>query len=627
MGTSFPFRSRLARSAVLAAFLPLFGAGEVASWRSTVARYELEVVGTARRLLQHARETFESARLPLVAIAEDLKPYGVTKEGLAALERRIARQVTASRRLSKLFVLGADGHVLAGLGSNQRKRDFSEQYFFGAHRSSASQQIKIGKPLLNPFGQGWVIPVTQRINTPDGHFGGVAIAFFESAYFANIYENAKVRPDDVLMLTHSDGRILATLPSLQTRIGSITKLQGILSSQPQPSFFSHRYLSSETKAPRIGGVAESPRNDLVMIVGMSQSDALHDWISNAWPRWLLAAVLVAVTSLLSYRLNLQEKLRQKSERLRARSEDEFKQLAEASSDLILRLGDQGSCDYASAASAAILGIPPGELVGRKLVHITHPDDALIIEKALAQLESGQKRKRLEFRAIRKDGGMVWLEATVSKLASAKDEENDGIVAIARDVTKSKERYEELLATASTDALTGLANRGVFDQRLSETITDSLNKGRPLSLLMIDADNFKLYNDTYGHVAGDDCLRSIADVLRACTRRRTDLVARYGGEEFAVILLDTDQDGAQTIAAEIRDKIAALQIEHRANLPWGTASVSIGIASLDLFRGNETPDRELIDRADAALYAAKAAGRNTYTCSADRIAAPRPQTAA
>ncbi|PWE52905.1 hypothetical protein DEM27_27815 [Metarhizobium album] len=627
MTTLFPFRSRLAMSAVLAAFLVLLGAGEVATWRSTVARYELEVVGTARRLLQHARETFESARLPLVAIAEDLEAYRITKEGLAALDRRITRQVNASGRLSKLFVLGADGRVLAGLGGDQRKRDFSEQNFFGAHRSSVSQQFKIGQPLLNPFGQGWVIPVTQRVNTPDGHFGGVAVALFESAYFAKIYENAKMRPDDVLMLTHSDGRILATLPSHQARISSISKLQGILSSQSQPPFFSHHYLSTATDAPRIGGVAESPRSDLVMIVGMSQADALHDWISNVWPRWLLAAVLVVVTSLLSNRLNFQEKMRRKSERLRARGEDEFKQLAEASSDLILRLGDQGSCDYASAASEAILGCPPEELIGQKLVEVTHPNDAAAVEKALAQLHSGHHRKRLEFRALRKDGGVVWLEATVSRLGSTKGEENDGIVAIVRDVTKSKERYEELLATANTDALTGLANRGVFDERIPEMVTDSLNKVRPLSLLMIDADNFKVYNDTYGHTAGDECLRSIADVLQGNTRRRTDLAARYGGEEFAVILSDTDLGGALAIAEDIRDKIAALNIEHHANLPWGIATVSIGIASLDLFCEHDTSGLNLVNRADAALYEAKAAGRNTYTASADRHASPQPRTAA
>jgi diguanylate cyclase (GGDEF)-like protein/PAS domain S-box-containing protein len=609
----------------LVAFVAVFGAGEVAGWRSAVERYEQEMVGTARRLLQHARDTFESAHLPLVALAEDLESHGTTKDALTAIDRRIARQVQASERLSKLLVVGSDGFVLAGAGREKPKLTFSGQHFFGVHRSSTSRQINIGKPILNPFGQGWVIPVTQRFSTTDGHFGGVVAAFFETGYFANIYEKAKVRPDDVLLLANSEGRILATLPSHARRIGSITKLESIVSIERKPKFAAYHYLSSVREEPRIAGLAESPRTGLVALVGMSQADVMSDWIKSVWPRWLLAAALIVISSLLCYRLHTQEKRRQESERLRIHREDEFRQLAESSSDLILRLCDEGRCSYVSPACKSLLAFEAEELLGKHVLSTVHTDDRPMVEQAFAHLRNCGQRKRVEYRGVRKDGRIIWLETTLSKLTAA--DEGGDIVAIARDVTQNKERHQVLLQTASTDALTGLANRGIFDERIQEMIIESFNSRRPLSLLMIDADNFKLFNDSYGHIAGDDCLRSIASVLESCTRPGSDLVTRYGGEEFAVLLADTDLVGGKEIAAEICKKVSALEIQHCNNRPYGFVTVSIGIGMLNIARQHENSPLDLIKQADAALYEAKAAGRNTYAVGNTELSPARSLTAA
>lgn len=137
----------------------------------------------------------------------------------------------------------------------------------------------------------------------------------------------------------------------------------------------------------------------------------------------------------------------------------------------------------------------------------------------------------------------------------------------------------------------------------------------MAWLMIDADRFKLFNDTYGHAAGDDCLTSIAEVVRSCVRRTGDVAARYGGEEIAVLLNDTNEQGALSVADEIRVRVAGLRIPHSENTPMGHATVSIGLAVYSPYDQPEKQAQSLFAEADDALYCAKASGRNRVVKSA------------
>lgn len=158
--------------------------------------------------------------------------------------------------------------------------------------------------------------------------------------------------------------------------------------------------------------------------------------------------------------------------------------------------------------------------------------------------------------------------------------------------------------ATVDSLTGLANRRRFDVFIQHEWQRAQRSRQPLSLLLVDADRFKLFNDRYGHLAGDETLRRIADVLRQATHRASDLAARYGGEEFAVVLANTDLAGAMTVAEGIRERVHTLGIPH-ADAPEGVVTVSAGVAT----RSAEQSVMQLIGAADRALYEAKRAGRN------------------
>lgn len=166
--------------------------------------------------------------------------------------------------------------------------------------------------------------------------------------------------------------------------------------------------------------------------------------------------------------------------------------------------------------------------------------------------------------------------------------------------------ERLSIMASTDGLTGLANRRQFDTVLDREWRRVVRLKAPISLLMVDADCFKAYNDQYGHQQGDEVLRSIADCIRSVLRRPGDTGARYGGEEFAVVLADTDAAGAWAMAERIRGAVAALRIDHSNSLT-GQVTVSIGAATAYPQRGD--PAALLVQEADGALYEAKRSGRD------------------
>lgn len=166
---------------------------------------------------------------------------------------------------------------------------------------------------------------------------------------------------------------------------------------------------------------------------------------------------------------------------------------------------------------------------------------------------------------------------------------------------------QLERLATRDTLTGLANRRFFNEFLDREWHRSMRNTSPFSVIMVDVDCFKAFNDTYGHQAGDDCLKTVAGALSRLVKRPTDLVARFGGEEFIVVLPDTGHEGALLLADQMRAAVAALGIRHEAAVSEGIVTVSLGVA-VSRPGGYPTPEA-LISAADGALYQAKRDGRN------------------
>ena len=166
--------------------------------------------------------------------------------------------------------------------------------------------------------------------------------------------------------------------------------------------------------------------------------------------------------------------------------------------------------------------------------------------------------------------------------------------------------------ATIDSITGLCNRRRFDVFIQQEWQRSRRTHQPLSLLMIDIDHFKIFNDRYGHQRGDECIQEVASVLRAAAHRPADLACRYGGEEFTLVLAETDSSGAFAVAESVRRAVEGLGIPNDG-APLGIITVSIGVAT----RTGEEYSRaaELIAACDRALYEAKNSGRNRTATAA------------
>jgi diguanylate cyclase (GGDEF)-like protein/PAS domain S-box-containing protein len=280
----------------------------------------------------------------------------------------------------------------------------------------------------------------------------------------------------------------------------------------------------------------------------------------------------------------------------------------------IELGDlDGRRTYVSPGIKALTGWEPHDLVGRLFREIIHPADLSEVEMAMRALRGGSEGGTLEYRARKQDGDYCWVEGSLRVYRDPANGRPIGYLNLVRDISERK-RSEEHLQSAYrametlvvVDALTGIANRRRFDDAILSEWRRASREGSKLSLLLIDADHFKRYNDTYGHVRGDSCLKQIAEACLDIVLRPGDLVARYGGEEFAVVLPGTDEAGAVGVAEDICQAVRNRRLPHEGNAP-GIVTVSVGCATIIPQRGRSP--QELIEAADQALYRAKGRGRN------------------
>ena len=254
-----------------------------------------------------------------------------------------------------------------------------------------------------------------------------------------------------------------------------------------------------------------------------------------------------------------------------------------------------------------LGIVPTNALTVDGVQIGGALEMLLIAFALAERYNALRRERLraqqDLLAV-KEQLLEMSRMTERNLEQRVDERTKQLLAMNR----------KLEALSLLDPLTGIANRRQFEQTLRREWTRMERLGQPLALVMLDVDSFKIYNDKYGHPAGDECLRNVAQAIFRVSRSN-ELVARYGGEEFAVIAPDADGQDALHIAQRARSAVEALGLPHGGS-DQGVVTVSCGVASAT--PGPDSTLESLLRRADNALYAAKARGRNQVVLAPDAV---------
>ena len=322
-------------------------------------------------------------------------------------------------------------------------------------------------------------------------------------------------------------------------------------------------------------------------------------------------------------------------------EKQYRTIVETVSDIIIRLDVDKKIEFVNPA-IRFLGYEPSEMVGQPIEKFVEEVEGVDYDGDLTSQIATRgvgpmATTNLEVNILVEKDSTLWEQnKSVPVLMDAfglwdvpdevvfksGGEKNFlGTLCIARNITEVKAMEQELLSAqarligaveelkelATKDALTGIANRRFFDEYLEKEWKRAQRDQYPFSIVMIDLDFFKAYNDTYGHQKGDTCLKEVATTIDEAMKRPADMAARYGGEEFALILPETSSEGAVSLAERLRKSIYDLNLEHKNSSCEPRVTVSMGVATMKVDK--ESDFANLILKADKALYAAKDSGRN------------------
>jgi len=489
------------RSIVLLVGFCLFLVGLHAWSLWTARRHQLEqtavnTANMARALASQAESSIKLGDAALVELVERYQHDGLEGAAGERLNARLRQIVAHTPELQEAFVYGVDGDRLATSLPQLIKGNNADREYFIYHKTHTDLGLRVGKPIRSRSSGVLAIPLSRRINRPDGGFGGVAMASLRLQFFGRFYDRFDVGPTGTIILALDDGTLLYRRPFTASMVGTdITN---------GPIFQLYR------------------RNGPV---GTAMLTSNIDHIERLYSYRHLEGFPLLVAS--------------------AQTKDEI----------------------LAGWSTTVL------------------KTSLVVMFAVAVLAWGGRRMIVQIRVR---------EALDSELRNAR---------------ASLELHNiSLRALADSDGLTGLGNRRLFEEALEREIGRARRSGLPFALILTDVDFFKKYNDRYGHVAGDGCLRQIALAITSGARRPADLAARYGGEEFALILPDTDLEGAMAVAEIIREAVAELQLEH-ADSPNGRITLSLGVVAGYPAQEAEQASSAWVEAADTALYDAKAGGRN------------------
>ena len=468
-------------------------------WAARQHQLEQTAINTANMARALASQAESSIKLGDAALAEIVERYehdGLEGPAGERMHARLQAIIKHTPELQEAFVYGADGSRLASSLPLLKEGNNSDREYFLYHKTHPGRSLLIGKPIRSRSSGVLAIPLSRRIDRPDGSFGGVAMASLKLDFFGKFYDSFDVGPTGTIILALDDATLLYRRPFHDEMVGN--------------------------------SIANGPVFQLYKKngpVGSAMLVSKIDGIERMYSYRHLDGFPLLVAS--------------------ARTKDEI--LAGWWVSVI-----KMSC----VVTFAVLVLAWG---GRRMVRQIRVREAL--DKELRNARAALELHNVSLRAL-----------------------------------------------ADSDGLTGLGNRRLFEEALEREVGRARRSGAPFALILTDVDFFKKYNDRYGHVAGDACLRNIAAAIASGARRPADLAARYGGEEFAMILPDTDLDGAMAVAELIRAAVAELDIEH-ADSPFGKVTLSLGVAAGYPSREPENAVQCWVEAADGLLYDAKEAGRD------------------
>lgn len=454
-------------------------------------------------LARHAEDTFLQVDILLQDLQERIDKDGLSPAQITRLGSILKSRKATLPQLHGIFIYDEKGEWLANSGvAKPAQANNADREYFKYHQNNISKDLHIGNVIQSRSTGDLIIPVSMRINKPDGSFNGVLLATLSLNYFKQYYGYYTMGNLDVLAILLSDGRILYGRPYDDSYINHNVSSGPLFSEHlKKTESGTVTFVSIIDHIERIYGYTRLKRYPIVIAAGYDLNLVLDKWRKDTLIYGAITLILLLTITLL------------------------------------------------------------GLIVLRQIrINLKNQVDLTIVRDELTSVN------------------------------------------------------HTLQTLALFDGLTGLANRRQFDIFLQQTLLRAAQTRQCIALIMIDIDAFKKYNDHYGHVAGDECLRKIGNILSSMPRRKEDLVARYGGEEFAIIITDTDKQGAATFAQRVLDVVHAEKIPHEMTLfseKIVTLSAGVYVFSVD----NPPPvASSVIDIADAALYRAKNGGKSRIAVS-------------
>ena len=582
----------------------------VVIWKSLEAKAtalaggQTDIQNLTHSLAEHASHTIRSADIAMAGMVDLLKYRDPLPE---RFNPYLAETVSSLPQLREIGVLDVDGKWRYSSLPETPGHSNSDRSYFIYHRDTPGSALRINEPLQSRLTGRSTIILSKRVDRQDGSFAGVLTAAIDSDYFNRFYKTFQLGPDGSISLLRNDGAVLIRWP-LSDRSTNLSGTDLFSRYLKLSSVGYYKIISPFDGIAKYFGYEETPHYPAIVTLAMSEDWLLADWRRTLRTDAIVAGVLLCMIVLLAALLSLQLRSRMKTVRALRQSEAHYRLLADNIADIIILIDARGLLRYVSRSAEPVLGLRPKDIVGKSCFDLVHPDDRESVKSATTRLDGVDSVATVVFRHYRGDGTLAWVESKFKLATEPDDPARTEFLCVIRDVTERKRMEDELTQLnrrltqlAATDGLTGLTNRRTFDGflRREYEICDEI------AVLLFDIDNFKGYNDTYGHQAGDRCLQAVAKAIGDATANTSGLSARYGGEEFAVVLPNTTESAALKVAESIRLTVRALGIPNTAS-SRGYITISAGVAA----RNRSTIDEAaLVGEADTALYEAKRLGRN------------------
>lgn len=581
----------------------------MAAWAAIRNEYRNEVAEilhgserTAQKLAAHTAEVLDG-----VSQSTRLVKHLHEHNQLPPLRSLSAGGVLANEATRVVMVADARGFI-SDSTSDLIALNIADEDDFKAHKRRADLNVTVGVASPDPLGDGWVIPVSRRLNLPDGKFGGLVTATINPAGLSERDARSEA-PDTAVGVVGFDGIYRSRTLGGKVTFGEKVDVASLERRAVEIHELRHPFKSPIDGVERFVAVARVPGYPFLAVVAVNAESALSGYrhARSTVVGWASAAAFVLLMATLLLRIKIGEL--QRSRRQTQQAEAALRAALEGSLDAVsilsARRGTDGQLvDFliadCNSRAAGLIGRSRDEVVGELLCSLA---PSIRTGGFMAQFDQVIRTGRSSSSEVEAtDPHLVgrWLHHQVVPLG-------DGIALISRDVTERRADARALAGLAHHDSLTQLGNRRDFERRLPEAHARACRSGDTLALLFIDLDGFKAINDTHGHSAGDAVLVEVARRLRECVRL-TDTVNRLGGDEFTLMLegAGTVHDVEEKCALIIRSLSQPHEIEGRSL----TSTPSVGVALLWPGEGIDSLQR----RADAAMYFAKRAGKATHHVS-------------